>query len=346
VGGRFAGTPTDCVACHQAAYNRTSNPNHAAGGFSTRCQDCHQTAAWKPAALDHNRTRFPLSGAHTGLACERCHVGGRYAGTSTQCVACHDADYRRVTNPNHITAGFPTTCENCHTTAAWRPAALDHDATRFPLTGAHRGVACERCHPGGRYAGTSTQCVACHDADYRRVTNPNHVTAGFPTTCENCHTTSAWKPANLDHDRTRFPLTGRHRNVSCERCHPGGRYAGTATDCVACHRADYDGTRDPNHAAAGFPTRCDECHNTNGWDGANFDHDGRYFPIYSGKHRGRWSACSECHVNPGSYKNFECIRCHEHSNKSEVDHDHQGVGGYSYQSSACYHCHPRGTEDD
>ncbi len=51
-------------------------------------------------------------------------------------------------------------------------------------------------------------------------------------------------------------------------------------------------------------------------------------------------------MNPGNYRAFECLRCHEHSNKSEVDEDHEDESGYSYQSSACYRCHRDGVADD
>jgi hypothetical protein len=51
-------------------------------------------------------------------------------------------------------------------------------------------------------------------------------------------------------------------------------------------------------------------------------------------------------VSSGNYKAFECILCHEHSNRAEVDSKHRGESGYSYSSAACYRCHPRGVADD
>jgi len=343
-GGRYTGTPSDCNSCHQPDYARTTNPNHPAGGFPTTCQTCHGTNAWRPASVDHSRTRFPLTGAHARTDCARCHVGGRYTGTPSDCNSCHQPDYARTTNPNHAAGGFSTACQTCHGTSAWRPASLDHSRTRFPLTGAHARVDCARCHTGGRYTGTPSDCNSCHQPDYARTTNPNHAAGGFPTTCQGCHTTSAWRPASVDHSRTRFPLTGAHTRVTCESCHTGGRFTGTPTACSACHQDDYQRTTNPNHQSAGFPNTCDTCHATSAWRPASWDHDGRYFPIYSGKHRGKWSSCSDCHVTAGSFRVFECILCHEHSNRSEVDSKHRGVSGYAYQSAACYRCHPRGTK--
>ena len=122
-------------------------------------------------------------------------------------------------------------------------------------------------------------------------------------------------------------------------------WAGSDPTCVACHQNDYNQANDPNHVSAGFPTTCESCHTTSSWDGATFDHDGSYFPIYSGKHRNKWASCSTCHVVPSNYAVFECTVCHEHR-RSEMDSEHDDVGGYVYQSQACYNCHPTGEADD
>jgi hypothetical protein len=52
----------------------------------------------------------------------------------------------------------------------------------------------------------------------------------------------------------------------------------------------------------------------------------------------------DCHINSGNYSSFSCINCHEHSNRGEVDDDHSEVSGYSYESNACYSCHPTGDD--
>jgi hypothetical protein len=344
---QYATTPAECGSCHLETWLETTDPSHVEAGFSRRCEDCHLVTAstWRGAVFAHPQS-FPLVGGHARLACARCHTGGSYQGLSRECYSCHQQDYAATASPAHAPAGFPTRCEACHSIEAWRPALFDHDATRFPLDGAHAGVDCTRCHEGGRYQGTPTDCYTCHRADYDSTSNPNHRTSGFPTQCQSCHNTGAWRPANFDHDRTRFPLTGAHTRVDCARCHPGGRYAGTPTDCLSCHQADYAGTTDPNHQSAGFPSQCEACHTTAAWRPASFDHDSRYFPIYSGRHRGEWSSCADCHVSAGNYGVFECILCHAHSNKAQVDRDHNEESGYAYQSAACYRCHRDGRADD
>ncbi|HOY04923.1 MAG TPA: hypothetical protein PLO67_05950, partial [Saprospiraceae bacterium] len=84
------------------------------------------------------------------------------------------------------------------------------------------------------------------------------------------------------------------------------------------------------------------CHTTSAWTPSNWNHDQQYFPIYSGNHDGEWDDCIECHTTPNNYALFSCITCHEHSNQSQVNNDHDEVSGYQYTSTACYSCHPNG----
>jgi hypothetical protein len=214
----------------------------------------------------------------------------------------------RIERPIRTTAhaGMPLTCENCHTTNAWRPAALDH-ARFFPLEGAHRTLQCDSCHRGGVFAGTPSQCVGCHQANYNATSNPNHAQSGFPTTCDNCHTTAAWRPASFDHARF-FPLEGAHRTLQCDACHRGGVFTGAPSQCVGCHQANYNSTTNPNHAQSGFPTTCESCHSTNAWRPAAFDH-ARFFPL-EGAHR--TLQCDACHRG-GVYAGTpsQCVGCHQ-----------------------------------
>ncbi len=335
---------TACADCHKDAHR---------GELGFQCESCHTPTTWtnqREMFRAHDRTRFPLFASHSRLDCQACHRSQnpyQYKNTPAECGNCHLQTWQQTTNPPHEASGFSRRCEDCHdiTSPTWHSANFSHPAS-FPLSGGHAGVACARCHVGGVYAGTSTACFSCHQDDYAAATNPNHAAGRFPTTCQSCHTIAGWRPATFNHDQSRFPLTGAHTSVDCARCHAGGRYTGTPTDCYSCHQADYARTSNPNHQAAGFPVQCQNCHTTTAWRPASFDHDGRYFPIYSGTHRGKWSSCGDCHVNPANYRAFECILCHEHSNRGEVDRDHREVRGYVYASSACYQCHRDGVADD
>lgn len=61
--------------------------------------------------------------------------------------------------------------------------------------------------------------------------------------------------------------------------------------------------------------------------------------------RGEWSSCTDCHSNSANYAEFSCLGCHEHS-RSEMDGEHDEVGGYSWESQACLQCHPNGQSND
>jgi hypothetical protein len=150
------------------------------------------------------------------------------------------------------------------------------------------------------------------------------------------------------HHQTRFPLRGSHRAIDCEDCHqltaPGNlQFVNTPTECVECHRGDFLSSSDPDHVAAGLPTVCDECHAPGAWEQARFNHHSVFFPIYSGKHRNRWGACSTCHIVPSIFTQFSCFGCHPHSDEVGTRQDHNNVLGFRYDSDACYACHPRAT---
>ncbi len=339
--GVYKGKSTLCVSCHQTDFNSTSSPAHAAAGFPTTCETCHSTTNWTSATFNHSTTNFPLTGAHVSLACNACHGDGVFKGKPTTCVSCHQTDFNSTSSPAHAAAGFPTTCETCHSTTNWTSATFNHSTTNFPLTGAHLAVACNACHGDGVYKGKSTLCVSCHQTDFNSTSNPAHAAAGFPTTCETCHSTTNWTSATFNHSTTNFPLTGAHVSLACNACHGDGVFKGKPTTCVSCHLADYSATNNPIHSAAGFPQTCEQCHTTSTWSGATFNHDGSFFPIYSGSHQGRWSVCADCHTSVSNYAVFTCMSgsCH---GKSSTDSNHSGVSGYRYDATACYACHPRG----
>ncbi len=306
--GNFDRTDIQCVTCHADDLAQATSPDHQAQGWTSNCDRCHIPTTWAGAGFNHST--FPLTGAHQTVACTTCHVGNVFAGTPSDCRSCHLDDYNGTTDPNHAAAGFPTTCQQCHSTSSWRNATFNHSS--FPLTGAHVALDCAACHAGNVFRGTPSNCAACHIDDYNGTNDPDHAAAGFPTTCQQCHNTVSWRNANFSH-------------------------AGIRSGCVQCHLADYNSTNDPNHSAAGFPTNCEACHTTRSWDGAKFNHP---FPITSGAHSN--IACAQCHLNPGNFRSFSCTSCHEH-NQNDTDNDHDRVGGYVYQSQACYACHPNGS---
>ena len=337
----YSNTLNTCASCHQTAYNSALNPNHTTAGISTACESCHNSIAWIPSSFNHSSTGFDLQGSHSIIQCSSCHQGTT-TGLNNLCVSCHQDDYNSA--QNHLTQGFPTDCEMCHNSIAWNQATFNHNNTNFQLTGAHISVECSNCHTGG-FTNTPTECSNCHITNFNNTTNPNHISLNLSNQCQSCHTTNpGWKPATFSIHNNFFQLVGAHAAIqnNCASCHITG-YITTPTECYGCHQSDYANTTDPPHQTSQFPTDCLPCHSQNAWTPATFDHDNPYFPIYSGKHRGKWTSCSDCHTNPADYTVFSCIDCHEHR-QSKVDPEHQGVNGYVYASIACYDCHPRGNE--
>ena len=281
--------------------------------------------------------------------CYDCHKSislMRFNPIGVECYDCHKEDFLATTNPNHVASGFSTECTECHfvNAVSWTSEGFNHDF--FPLTEGHAISDCSACHPNGIFTGLSPECYSCHAQDYNNATDPNHVSAGFSQQCQDCHTTHpGWSPATFNHDDF-YPLTGAHANIAndCLKCHANG-YSNTPTDCYGCHKTDYDNTTDPNHLAANFPTTCDDCHTDVAWKPATFDHDGQYFPIYSGTHSQAWTSCSDCHTNSSNYAEFSCIDCHAHE-KTTTDEHHTDVSNYVYNSINCYECHPNGRAGD
>ncbi len=305
--------PVDCFACHREEYEGTGNPDHRAAGFPTGCEQCHSTSSWTTGSSSSGHSGFPLTGGHTGLDCDLCHIDGVYEGTPTHCFGCHQDDYNR----EHAGSGFPTDCTQCHSTSDWDAEETGH--TSFPLTGAHAPLDCDACHANGVYEGTPSDCYACHQDDYDQTDDPDHQAAGYPTDCDQCHSTSNW---DAEDAHTSFPLTGGHGGLDCNDCHANGIYQGTPTNCVACHQDDYN----REHTGSGFPTDCTQCHTTATWEGAT-DHSS--FPL-TGAHG--TLDCDACHGN-GVYEGTptDCYDCH----RSDYDQEHAGSGF----STDCTECH-------
>lgn len=336
----------ECVDCHRAQYLATTLPNHQLAGYSTDCFDCHnmRSAEWNAGGFEHSF--FPLTEGHAVNDCAACHSSGNFGPISPICETCHLKDYNASVEPPHATLNFSVNCLDCHTThPGWSPATFDNHNDFYVLEGAHAAIAsdCMQCHSAG-YVNTPNTCFACHTDDYNNTSNPSHSELNFGTDCTECHSQNAWTPSSFDHNSI-YVLEGAHATIAndCLKCHSTG-YANTPNTCYGCHANDYNNTNDPSHSAANFPTDCTECHTQKAWKPSTFDHDGQYFPIYSGSHRGQWNSCTDCHTTANNYTLFSCIDCHEH-NKTDMDSKHREESGYVYYSINCLDCHPNGKAD-
>ena len=335
----FSEAPNECSQCHTDVHSNTLGED---------CAQCHTPHSWIVTNTTeiHQQSRFPLLGAHATADCYDCHSQEnflRFEPLNVECIDCHRQDYTATTQPNHANAGYSFNCEDCHKMSAfeWSSSGFNHDF--FPLTEAHAIGDCFQCHTNNNFSTISADCISCHQADYNASSNPSHTAAGISQNCEECHTTKpGWKPASFDQHNEFYVIQGAHTRIAtdCFACHEGN-YQNTPNTCFACHSAEYNQTTDPQHTAANFPTDCQACHNENAWEPATFDHDGQYFPIYSGKHNGEWNLCADCHTNSNNYAVFSCLNCHEH-NQTDTDKDHDEVNDYVYESNSCLSCHPTG----
>ncbi len=250
-----------CDACHA--------PVHAGelpGGKD--CAACHTETRFTPVVFTlaaHDSTRFPLTGAHRAIPCSACHAllpgaaphSGqlRFRIADLACASCHRDPHggqfagRRVPGSGAVLAveaSARIACTPCHVTDAWRPARFDHDSTRYPLRGAHRTLACAKCHVAPargrpvRYAGLPLTCngAGCHvDPHAGQFAN-----RARGSECTSCHTEAAWSALVFDHQRdTDYPLDGAHRRLACAACHkptgspPVVQYAPLPHRCEDCH---------------------------------------------------------------------------------------------------------------
>ena len=307
------------------------------------CTDCHTTSGWREIRFDHRQTSFQLLGQHQTVLCAACHNLRDFAGATSTCSSCHTDPHRGDAGPR---------CEQCHTEVGWRQVGAQnaHARTRLPDLGVHASLRCEDCHRqtgAQQFTGSVAPCVRCHQHDYDTTTAPAHATMGLPTQCEMCHQFTTWSFARFpQHDAfSTFPIySGAHAGVwrNCTTCHTDPT-SYRAFVCTTCHTQP---ATDPRHQ--GMPgyqwqsTSCLMCHPEGRAEGAGglAQHDA-IFPINSGTHTGKWTACADCHTDPNNRQVFSCMTgaCHA---QAATDPRHSGIPGYTYTAAQCRACHPDG----
>lgn len=219
-GGKLRGLPMACSGCH-------TDPHK--GRLGKSCEQCHTTASFgSVTSFDHDRTRFPLRGAHRVAKCESCHhPKGRALKFKRfdTCTGCHRDVHGDQLND---------TCTNCHNVERFLPSTFGveaHQRTKFPLAGAHLAVPCIACHTRKnnvvQFRLAAGPCTACHRDPHRGET------ARFGA-CTTCHRVEGWSRVVFDHAKTGFPLEGAHARTPCASCHQKG-FKGTPRQCAACH---------------------------------------------------------------------------------------------------------------
>ncbi len=318
-----------CVACHK-------DPHQAR--FGAACASCHVTADWKRfhgAAKDlvfHEKTRYPLRGAHVRVRCDACHGASRgrkevFRGLAfARCTDCHFDAHLGQLRPVATTAGpgaATATCDRCHTVEGWTPVRFeleDHERLSYRLEGAHRAVACESCHPKdprlaaripaaerarlaalGREAKPSLALLRLPQAskDCRACHRDPHAGQFQARTdkdgCTACHGVEGWRKVRFDHARdSRFHLEGKHLAAACGSCHrpDDGGAVRYKPLPIACAGCHAD--VHAGQLAVNGRTDCARCHGTTGFkEGVRFDHARDSRFKLEGKHRPL--SCDKCH---------------------------------------------------
>ena len=159
-------------------------------------------------------------------------------------------------------------------------------------------------------------CFDCHEED-----QPHE--GSFGEDCSLCHAPEAgWDTLDFDHGLARFPLIGSHNEVDCESCHSEAPASSGIRSCKDCHLED-----EPHEQV--FGQNCSRCHNPNGWEHWQFDHNKQTGFHLEGAHQGL--VCSACHKNPitmESHISKDCVDCHQ------KDDQHRGAFGFN-----CDRCH-------
>jgi len=258
--------------------------------------------------FNHNKTGFPLTGAHVRVECETCHTGGLFKGTPKDCAGCHSVG-RRVVAPvksvNHMLT--IASCETCHTNTVTFLGA------RFN----HIGV-------------LPKACVSCHNG--RTAPGKPAVHPITTASCDSCHRTTAWQPAGFDHAPPLPPCETCHTPGGPARAKPANHVAvPVGVTCDTCHVSGFTtflGAKFDHLAANVLPNTCQTCHIT-GQSGAKTK-PSNHLPTAS-------IGCDACHLANG-YTTFAgstmnhldpgvvamaCITCHNGAYISQS----AGLGG-------------------
>jgi hypothetical protein len=211
---------------------------------------------------------------------------------------------------------------------------FDHLTTGFELDGVHRDLPCEFCHLNAVFKGTPRYCGTCHITGSQYNATPKNATHIQSTNnCAECHNTISFRPdVHFQHREALGTCVSCHNgkiatgidtnihpqtNTNCEACHTVISWnppkavdhtqipLAVAGFCIICHNGVQASGKPANHIATTL--ECGDCHTTNNWLGANFDHTGITSGCFSchngtkavgkqGSHMPTTNLCENCHT--------------------------------------------------
>jgi Cytochrome c7 and related cytochrome c len=295
-----------CTDCHKDPHENR---------FGPRCVSCHTVDGWsiiRSASKErefHEKTRFPLKGAHLEVECRACH--GPFAGQPAkfkglkyeECTDCHpDAHQAQLSGASKV----QPECTACHSVDAFSPVKYglaEHAKTRYALEGAHMVVACDACHEQTPALQRKVNPVALGELRRKKrkelfslalftFTKPLdrcdtchtdvHKGQFGEKACSGCHLLASFEKLKFDHQRdSRYPLTGKHGKVACEKCHfvsPGSKDSVNGKPVVRYRPLDqkcsscHPDIHLGQFARRGELAECERCHATDDWKRLKFTH--------------------------------------------------------------------------
>jgi hypothetical protein len=262
--------------------------------------------------------------------CSECHESFSKTDQSKLCMSCHkdialDVKKQKGFHGKSKIANNRK-CDSCHTDHKGRDANIvlmdtetfNHKLTDFPLSGKHAQTKCTSCHKANKkYSEAPSNCYSCHKEDDTHKEK-------LGKKCYRCHSSTSWNQIKFDHSKTDFKLRGKHRETSCDSCHPDNRHKKTAKKCYSCHAI--------NDAHKGrYGNKCQTCHSEKKWSETHFDHNVKTKFKLRGEHKN--ITCDSCHTHKTGtiFKQRlkkSCISCHKN------DDVHNGQNG-----NKCQKCH-------
>lgn len=363
-----------CIVCHEAIGKQRATRQGLHGSLPpdklASCEQCHpehhgdtapliashaflRSGVDDPLRYDHRHVaNYSLTGAHSVLACARCHsaadakaapTGGRFLGLAQACSTCHEDVHRGI---------YGNGCAQCHGQEQPFRSAPGFRHESLPLRDAHARVTCVACHPiGSAHDIAALQlkpqatraCNACHQDPHHgqgdAKVNALRIAADTAD-CSRCHAATEWRAAKVtpeQHARFGVPLRGVHATTECAACHGDrqhtARYESPATrieDCAVCHQHPHQGDLVPLAAAQQGPAKgCAGCHN---------DADAKFrqgvmtvaqhaFTGFGLSAPHASVDCAKCHQGeqraqrfPGR-KESDCRACHLDVHQGQFDHE-------------------------
>lgn len=329
-----------CTDCHKDPHENR---------FGPRCASCHTVDGWhiiRNASKErefHEKTRYPLKGAHIDVECRDCH--GPYPGQAARfknmkfedCTDCHPDSHEGQIETKGTK--LPD-CTLCHSVEGFMPpqyGVRQHAQTKYPLEGAHLAVPCDECHEESPalqkripqavlmdlrrkkrrelfslalfdFTKPMEKCDSCHTDVHK---------GQFEKKCDECHVAATFQKVRFDHQKdSRYALTGKHEKVPCEKCHfvpPGSRdqvdgkpvvlYRPMDQKCRACHPDQHVG----QFVRKGKPADCEDCHVTDEWKKTKFRHEPPFTSyLLDGQHAK--VPCEKCHPKVVLGPKLESVR--------------------------------------